>query len=104
MIWITNPAARIGTIIETIGRAINSHAASKSEGLKTEMKLMLMCNVRNSIKNSPVMLITSFFPIEDENMFAIYWFKLMKRKDNLKLVNNIIFGYFCLLHSFTEAA
>jgi len=73
IMWIIKPAARMGTIIPTIGRAIISQAALNVSGLKTEMIFMDICNVRKSMRNNPVMLIISFFPIDDVNIFAILY-------------------------------
>jgi hypothetical protein len=55
----------------TIGRAINSHTASNVSGLKIDVKLRAMCRVKNRIRKIPEMLMMSFFPIEEVNMFAI---------------------------------
>ena len=78
--WIMNPKARTGTMTVTIGRDMNSHPAAKSPSGEpkvpliesiTENRLMVMCRRRKIMRNSPLMLIMSFLPIEDVKMFAI---------------------------------
>ena len=80
MIWIMKPNARTGTIMVTIGRDMNSHPMAKRPSgapklpvheSMIENELMVRCSRRKMMRNSPLILIISFLPMEDVKMFAI---------------------------------
>ena len=61
----------MGTITVMMGRAMKSHPALKASALIKERPLMVACRRRKIIRNNPVTLIISFFPIEEVKIFAI---------------------------------
>ena len=71
MMWIMNPAARIGTITVMMGRAMKSQPALKASALMRDRPLMVACRRRKIIRNNPVTLIISFFPMEEVKILAI---------------------------------
>ena len=71
MMWMMNPKASTGTITVMIGSAIKSHPALKASGLMRDRPLIVICRSRKITRNNPVMLIMSFFPMDDLKILAI---------------------------------